>query len=132
VKNVGKRMSKITIASVFEISKALATEAGQQLVQPLEFLSDFGEQALRALNNGINFRDNFDGEFKQVELKHGINQIVSVNKSPVDIWVTRTFTSTNFVTSFGWFIDDDNNLTVNASFVGAPTDVVITRLAIVY
>ena len=125
-------MSKITIASVFEISKALATEAGQQLVQPLEFLSDFGEQALRALNNGINFRDNFDGEFKQVELKHGINQIVSVNKSPVDIWVTRTFTSTNFVTSFGWFIDDDNNLTVNASFVGAPTDVVITRLAIVY
>lgn len=125
-------MSKITIANVFEISKALATKAGAELQAPLEFLSDFGEQALRALRNGINFRDNFDGDFKQVELTHEVAQIVRVTKNPVDIWVTRTFTTVNFVDSFGWYINDDNLLVVKASFVGAPTDPVTTRLAIVF
>ena len=125
-------MSKITITSIFEISKALATKAGQELAFPLEFLADFGEQALRALRRGLNFRDNFDGEFKTVDLVSGVDQIVSVEKSPVDIWVTRTFTTTAFVTSFGWYINDDGQLIVNASFVGSPTDAITTRLAIVF
>ena len=125
-------MAKITIANIFEISKALATEAGQQLQAPLEFLSDFGEQTLSALRNGLTFRDNFDGEFKTVELIHATNQIVSVEKSPVDIWVTRVFSTTAFVTSFGWFINDDSQLVVNASFVGSPSAAITVRLAIIY
>lgn len=125
-------MSKITIANVFEISKALATKSGEELQGPLEFLSDFGEQALRALRNGLNFRDNFDGEFKSVSLTHGVDQIVSVKKSPIDIWVTRVTTQTAWVTSFGWYINDDSQLVVNASFVGSPTDALSVRLAIVY
>ena len=125
-------MSKITIANVFEISKALATEAGEQLQTPLSFLSEFGEQSLRALRNGLNFRDNFDGEFKTVELLTGVDQIVSVTKTPVDIWVTRTFTKTAFVASFGWYLNDESQLVVNASFVGAPTAAIQVRLAIVF
>lgn len=125
-------MSKINLGAIFEISKALATEAGQQLAEPLDFLAEFGEQSLRALNRGLTFRDNFDGDFKTVDLTHGVNQVVSVSKNPVDIWVTRTFTKTAFCTNFGWYIDDDSRLIVNASFVGAPTAAITTRLAIVY
>ena len=125
-------MSKITIANVFEISKSLATKAGAELIEPLSFLSEFGEQALRALRQGLNFRDNFDGQFKVVSLFNGVDQIVSVNKTPVDIWVTRAFTNTSFVTSFGWYINDSTQLVVNASFTGSPAEAIRTRLAIVF
>lgn len=125
-------MSKITIANVFEISKALATKAGAELQAPLEFLSDFGEQALRALRNGLTLRNNFDGEFKNVELTHAVDQIVSVRKNPVDIWATRTISTTAFITQFGWYINDDGQLIVNAQFVGAPTDPITTRLVILF
>lgn len=124
-------MSKITIGTIFEISKALSTKAGRELQEPLNFLADLGEQTIRAIK-AINFRDNFDGDFKNVELTHGIDQVVQVTKSPVDIWVTRTVSKTAFVTSFGWYINDDSQLIVNASFVGAPTDPVTTRIAVVY
>lgn len=125
-------MSKITIANVFEISKALATKAGEELTEPLRFLSDFGEQSLRALRGGLNFRDNFDGEFKSVSLTNGIDQIVSVKKSPVDIWPTRVITTSNFITKFGWYINNDTQLVVNATFDGSPTDALEVRLAILF
>ena len=125
-------MSKVTITSIFEISKALATKSGQELAAPLEFLADFGEQALRALRRGINFRDNFDGEFKTVDLIHNTEQIVSVAKTPVDLWVTRTFTTSNFMTSFGWYINEDSQLVVKAQFLNTPTDAITTRIAIVF
>jgi hypothetical protein len=125
-------LSKITIANIFEISKALATKSGAELQEPLNFLSDFGEQALGALRAGLTFRDNFDGEFKTVDLPHDTEQIVSVSKSPVDIWVTRTISSTSFVSSFGWFINADAKLIVKCTFTDSPADPVTTRLAIIF
>ena len=125
-------MSKITITSIFEISKALATKSGQELAPPLEFLADFGEQALRALRGGLLFRDNFDGEFKNVELKHDTAQIISMSKTPVDIWVTRVVTTSDFITSFGWYFNDDSQVVVKAKFENIPSDPIVVRLAIMF
>lgn len=125
-------MSKISIANVFEISKALATKAGAELQAPLEFLSDFGEQALRALRNGLTLRNNFDADIKTVELTHATDQVIFVAKTPQHIFVTRTISATAFVTSFGWYFNDNGELVVNCSYVGAPTDPIQTQLVILF
>ena len=123
-------MSKVTITSIFEVSKALATEAGQQLADVINYMADFGEQSLRALRNGLTYENNFAAQVLLVEFTHEVPQIVRVTKAPKHIHFTRVFSSTNGLANWLWTINDANELVVTLSFDGAPTDPITVQLVV--
>ena len=125
-------MAKINISRIFEISRMLATDAGRQLQPALIFLAELSEQSLRALKNGLTLRENFKGEFKVVSLTHNVDQVVSVTQVPTDVFVGRAFTTSSHVDWFGWYMNADNNLVVNAGFVGSPSAKIDVRLDILF
>lgn len=116
-------MAKVTISRLFEISKYLATPAGQQLQDALRYLSIFIEVAVRNLKNGLTFFDNFACEIKQTSLQSGVETIVlPARKDPVtQIIIRRVIDQTYYVvTGFGWQYNSSGNLVVKATFGGSP------------
>jgi hypothetical protein len=65
-------MAKLNVGKQFELSKSLTTEAGGELEEPLQYLSELGEQVLRALRNQLTFADNFSCEIKATKLRHNV------------------------------------------------------------
>lgn len=123
---------KITITRLLELSKALATEAGDQLKDTLTYLADLAENTVRALRNGLSFADNFACFIQTVSLKHNVASQVTATKQVVGILPIRTFSSIYPLDSFTWYYDDQNRLTVKAGFVGAPAIAVDVTLVLLY
>lgn len=128
-------MAKITISRIFESSKFLTTKAGQELQELIVFLSDFAEQSIRSLRNGLTFADNFDCQIKTVILSHGVAQQISTTKKPIGMIpirvVSKTPTSVAGLDGFQWYFNDDGSVSVNAFFTGAtiiPLDVTLVIL----
>ena len=65
---------KLTITRVLETAKVLATEAGQQIGDFISYMAEFVDQVVRALRNGLTFKDNFDCEVRLVSLLHNTAQ----------------------------------------------------------
>ena len=124
---------KITIGRIFQIGQSLKTEAGKQLVDFITYSSAFAEMTLRALRNGLTFRDNFFCSVVVYELPHDADQIISVDQNLMGILVTRTQSSTKFPDSFGWFFNDDGEVVVRATFTNSVAgDSVKTTLVVLY
>ena len=118
-----KKMAKVTISRLFEISNYLKTSAGQQLQDALNYLSNFVEVTVRNLKNGLTFTDNFLCEVKLVSLQNDLETVILPNsKSPVtQIMIKRVINDTFFVMqTFGWKYNSSGSLVVKASFVGTP------------
>ena len=115
---------KISITRLIEASKWIATEAGTQLDGLISQLADWTDQGVRALRNGLTFRDNFDCESKTVSLKNNAATTVAVSKSVTGIIITRTMSTTHSLTSFLWYYDSGSKLTLKATFTPVPTDAV--------
>ena len=126
-------MAKITISRLFELSKALATDAGDALKEPLTYLADFAEQTIRNLKNGLTFSDNFACKVATLSLTSGVASVVNTDgKTPTDILVTRVVSSANRLDSFGWWVTDSGETKVNATFTGSPTSALTVRLVIFF
>src|SRR5687767_2665784 len=98
-------------------------------------MGGMSEQVIRALKNGLTFRDNFDCEVLEVELTSGTAQIVGNKKTtvkPSGVLVQRVISSQYALDSFLWYLDGQNKLTVKATFTGSPTDKVPTSLIVLY
>lgn len=112
---------KITLSRIFETSKALATNAGQELSDFIDFTAQMSEQVLRALRNGLTLEDNVRCITQRVSLENNKQQIVGTGgKLPTKVLVTRTYSFTNAVTAFLWWVDTQNRLTVRCTFDNAP------------
>lgn len=125
----------ISIAKLVEVSKFLATEAGGELREFIEYMGGMSEQVIRALKNGLTFRDNFDAEVLEVELTSGTAQIVGNKKTtvkPSGVLVQRVISSLYSLDAFLWYLDGQNKLTVKATFTGSPTDKVTVSLIVLY
>ncbi len=118
-------MARITISRIFEISKYLTTKAGQELRDPLQYLSEFAELTLRNLRNGLTFVDNLDCEVKQVTVRSGVETVVSITANPsrrvVRLTVDRAIDGTFYVLdSFGWKYNAQGAIVIKATFAGSP------------
>ncbi len=123
---------KITLTRLLETSKVLTTEAGQQLKDMVTYLAEFVDQTVRTLRNGITFADNFDCATPTVSLKHNVASVVASTKAVTGILPIRTFSSVNALDSFTWYYDEQNRLSVKASFVGSPAEAVNVTLILLY
>jgi hypothetical protein len=112
---------KITLSRVFETSKALASKAGQDLTDFIDFMAQMSEQVLRALRNNLTFEDNMRCITQRVNVKNGELQIINIgNRSPNKIMLTRVYSSIHAVDSFLWFINNSNQLVVRCGFTDNP------------
>lgn len=72
---------KLFISRIIETSRFLSTEAGQQLTDFINYMSELAEQTIRALRNGLNFSDNFSCKVVSLEVKTAVNQAIQADKA---------------------------------------------------
>lgn len=126
-------MSKLNISRIFDVSKYLSTKAGQELADVLEYISSLSEQILRALRNGLSFADNFDAIQSTVSLTSGVASVVGTSgKRPIGIVPMRIVSTTSRVDSFGWYLNDQGQTVVTATFTGSPTTAIDVVLVIFF
>lgn len=110
---------KINIGTILQIGNALQTKAGKELKEFIEYVSAFADLAIRSLRNGLTFGDNFDCLVDIVELPHDEDQIIFVTKRPSGMIPVGGQSTTKMLDSFGWFVNDDNQVVVRATFTNS-------------
>jgi hypothetical protein len=124
---------KLNIPRIFEKSKLLTTEVGQQISEFLDFMTDFSEQVTRALRNQITIADNMDAIVSEVSVSHETESIVYTGgKTPMGITVLKVSDKTYAVDQFRWYIDDSGNAKIWVSFSPLTTANVTVKLAIYF
>lgn len=116
-------MAKISISSLFELSKYLATKSGNELKDALGFLSEFSNITVQALRNGLTFAENFASEVKQVSLLNNTETVVSIasSKRPNQVLIRKVLSDQYYkVDSFGWKYNQSGSIVVNVGFAGSP------------
>ncbi len=123
---------KISITRLLETSKYIATKAGAELADMIVQLAEFMDQGVRALRNGLTFRDNHDCEIKSMTLRDGIPATIGLTKVVTGALPIRTLSSTYAVASFLWYYDSNSKLTVKATFTPTPADPVTVEAIFLY
>ncbi len=125
---------KITVTRLLEATKYLATQFGQEAPDFFSYMSEFVDNCVRALRNGLTFADNFDATIKPLTLTHNTAQVITLatGKTAVGILPLRVVSTTTGLDSLAWYYDQQNRLTVKAAFTGAPTDAQQVLLAILH
>jgi hypothetical protein len=114
-------MTKLAVPALFELSKALATQAGQELQEALQYLSIVSDQVVRALRQGVSLADNLDCLTSNVTLSHNKAQVVNANgRSPVGIVPIRVISTSVSIPSIKWSINSSNEVSVTATFLTDP------------
>jgi len=126
-------VAKLSISRLLEASKLLQTKAGQELQELITFVNDLANQIVLALRQGLTFEDNFKCKVVSVTLTHNTVQTInSDSKQIFSVMPARVVSTTTAVTSFIWYINSAEELTVNAQFLGAPTDPQTVKLIIFF
>jgi len=124
---------KVTLSRIFETSKVLGTEAGQQLQDFVQFMADLSEQSLRALRNGLTFEDNMRCLASTVSLVHSTPTIINTGgKTPKRLQITRVYSTQYLLDAWGWYIDSNGSLNLKVEFTGAPVAAQNVDLLIFY
>lgn len=124
---------KITLSRIFETSKALATEPGQQLQDFINFTAEMSEQVLRALRNGLTFEDNIRCLTPRISLLHNVEQVVNTSgKTAKRVMATRSYSTLYGIDSFLWYLNNDNQLVVKVGFTSSPSVKIDVDLLIFY
>ena len=98
-------MAKVTLSRLFEVSRYLTTDAGNQLRDALVYLSEFVEVTTRNLRNGLTFGDNFDATLKTVTVRPDTEQVILTGerRRVAEVAVRRVVDDTYYIVdSFGW------------------------------
>lgn len=126
-------MSKITISRLVEVTKALATEAGQQLSDFISQTAALHEQVLRALRNGLTLRNNFNADIKTLELTHNTAQAIATDGGEIEgVIPLRVVSTTTGIDALSWYINNDQQLEVKVNFIGSPADPITCKILILY
>lgn len=125
-------MAKLSLTRFLEISRFLATDAGKQLADFITYVSDFAEQTLRALRNGLTFQDNFNSSVITTTLKHATAQPINTNNRQPYLILHATQSTTTAITSLVWAMNESSQLIVTPEFKGNPSDVQTVVLVIFF
>lgn len=114
---------KLTLPRIFDATRILSTQAGQQIQELIQFCQTAFEQLIRLSRNGITFEDNIKCQVSTVTLQHGKAQSLSVSGTATDLWSTRVFDSSKGTEALSrpleWRFTNDGKLEVTANFVSA-------------
>jgi hypothetical protein len=127
-------MAKITISRIFETARALATEAGGQLQDFIQFQAQFAEITIRALRNGLTDEDNTDCTIRVVELTDNVPLVIAPTaKRAREVRVRRLLTSTTALSApLAWGFTNNGSVTMTGKFSPTPTAPVQVEIIILY
>ncbi len=115
-------MTKPRISKVFDMSKYLGTKSGIELRDVLLFISEFVNDFIACVTNGLSYQDNFDCEYKQVSLFNGRETVVGTNKPTkrvTEIRVRQVVDDVFYIVdAFGWRYNADGNIVVTIVYYG--------------
>ena len=111
---------KISSAKLLDSAKLMATKIGREIPDFFTFVTEFTEQTIRALRNGLTFEDIFLCQQKTISLLHGQAQSVQTDQKVIGIIPLRLVSQTYLIRDFGWYYDDQGKLTVKANFDSDP------------
>lgn len=112
-------MTLIQVPKIFDVSLLSRSKILGDIQPLVDYLSQFTENIVRALQNGIAVADNLDSLVKTVSLSSGTATIIGLPSSrvPIGVLVLKQTTTTNPITSFVWQMTDSAQLQVTATFL---------------
>lgn len=111
---------KLNIPRIFEKSKILSTEVGQQITEFVDFMADFVEQTTRALRNQLTIGDNMDAIVSEVTVKDQTETVVYTNnKVPMGMYVLKVSSKDYGVDAFRWYVDENNQTKIWVKYTTA-------------
>lgn len=114
-------MTQIKVSKILETAKFIATDAGKELQDFIQYVSELADQVIRILRNGVTFADNMDAKFINVNLVTATATAINVgNRRPKMIMVAEVISVTYGVDSFSWYVDNDGSTKVKVGFTGSP------------
>lgn len=126
-------MTKINIQRTFDPSKVYETDAGKELKEFIDSQLQVNELVLRTLQLGVSFPDNIYGSVRDVEVKHGVPQIIGAGKVVDMILVGRVFNRDYALSApLHWYYNDQNELEIVAQFTGTPTIAIKLRIVLLF
>jgi hypothetical protein len=124
---------RLAIGRLLETSKLINTKAGAELADFITYMSDFAEQVIRALNNGLTFGENSNAKVVKASLRHDTEQVIGTDgRSPVGIFPVRVHSSTTGVDQFSWYFNSSGQPVVKVALVGSPSATTDVSLVILF
>lgn len=124
---------RLAIGRLLETSKLINTKAGAELSEFIAYMSDFAEQVIRALANGLTFSENMNAKVVKASLRHNVEQIINTDgKSPTGILPSRVHSSTTGLDQFSWYFNSSGQVVVKAALVGSPSAATDVSLIILF
>lgn len=126
-------MTQINIQRTYDPAKVLQTEAGKQIADFIDAQLQVNELSLRTLRNGVSFKDNISCSVRDIELMSGITQTLAVDR-PVEMILPGRSYNKDYPLSapLHWYYNDQNQLTVVATFTGSPTVAIKLRIVLLF
>lgn len=110
-------MAKLTVSRLLEVSKLLATDAGQQLQELITFVNDISDQTIRALRQGLTFDDNVNSKTATITLKDSTEQIVDTGgKIPWAVIPVRVVSTLYGQAEWYWYMNNSGQLVVKIKY----------------
>lgn len=127
---------KIKLSSVLDLSKFLSTQAGKELRDVLEYLSQLSQQLITALTSNLSYSDNFSCEIKRIQIAN--NTITKIAPSRAinvtEIRIRRVYDNVFYIVDYcGWNYADDGSINFLVNFIGTtPANYLINVDIIIY
>lgn len=114
-------MTQIKVSKILELAKFTQTEAGKQLQDFLQYVSELADQVIRILRNGITIQDNVDAKWLDVTLVTGVATVVNVGSRRAKMITVAQVVSVLYgLDAFSWYVDTDGSTKVKATLTGSP------------
>lgn len=124
---------RFNITKLFDDAKAKATEAGKQLTDLIQYLSEFCELTGRSLRNGLTYADNFDCEIVNLTLLDSTETVVMTKKIVRGVQALRVTGVENImITGLGWRYNSGGEFAVKMKFDPAPISSLQVTLVLFY
>ncbi len=102
------------------------------------YVEQLATEVSNALRGTLTFRENFNCEVKEIDLKHNVALRFTLDKlnqkkTPTGILVTKVFPFNNALTApLAWQITQDGQIEVKASFTGSPESPVTVSMVVLF
>lgn len=121
-------MAKLSITRLPDTAKLLATNAGQELSDLIDYVNQMASEVIRALRGGLTLSENVACKFFEVSLKHDTANVVSTDgRTPVGLFVVKVGSLTYGVDSLSWWIDSDSKLQVKPFYKPVPPSAEVSQ-----
>ncbi len=124
---------RFNITKLFDDAKAKSTEAGKQLTDFIQYLSEFCELTGRSLRNGLTFADNFNGEISNLTLLDSVETVVLTKKKISGVIPLRVIGVENvMITGMGWRYNSAGEFAIKMKFDPTPASTLQVQLVLLY